>query len=69
MASKHHRRVDRSVKTGEYVLTSKRGEKFSAVEGLQLTQRMSTVVQKASGGRYLSSDERRALVKEALRKK
>lgn len=67
MKDKSH--TARSVKSGQYVLTSKRGEKFSAVEGLKLSGRMATVVRAASTGRQLSSDERRTLVKETLRKK
>lgn len=62
-------KFSRSVKSGQFVLTSKRGEKISAVEGMKLTQRMSNTVREATSGRFLSSDERRSLVKETLRKK
>lgn len=56
-----------SAKIGQYVLTSKRGEKFSEVEGLKLSQRMYTVVREASSGRFMTGDERRTLVKDAIR--
>jgi hypothetical protein len=68
MDSKRSSQIARSAKTGQFVLTSKRGEKFSAVEGLKLSERMCKVVQHAST-RVMSGDERRALVKETLRKK
>lgn len=58
-----------SAKNGQFVLTSKRGEKFSAVEGLSVSKRMDTVVRETSSGRYLTSDERRTIIKETLRKK
>lgn len=68
MDSKRSSQIARSAKSGQFVLTSKRGEKFSAVEGLRLSERMGKVVQHASA-RVMSGDERRALVKETLRKK
>ena len=57
-----------NAKTGSFVLGSKLGAKISAVEGMKLTKRMEGVVRQASG-RSLSGDERRTMVKEALRKK
>lgn len=59
----------RSARTGTFVLTSKRGETFSAVEGLTVSPRMAAVVRNAAGGGFLTSDERRTLIKETLRKK
>lgn len=58
----------RSAKTGQFVLTTKRGEKFSAVEGLKTTPRVAATV-KAMAATSLSSADRRAQVKDALRKK
>lgn len=58
----------RSVKTGRFVLSSSRGEKISAVEGMKLSPRMDTLL-KTTAGRGLSGDERRALIKEQVRKK
>lgn len=63
-----HQTVKRSAKSGNYVLTQSKGESISAVEGLSLTPRMRTTVQAASG-RFLTSEQRRDLVKETLRKK
>ena len=50
--------IGRDSKTGK--LTSSRGEKISAVEGMHLTVRMKTVLNESRGK---SGDERRALVK------
>ncbi|MEO4000428.1 hypothetical protein [Mesorhizobium sp. CAU 1732] len=61
-------KIMREAKSGRFVLTSKRGEKISAVEGLHLSERMSHVVRDASG-KFLTSDERRSLIKETLRKR
>lgn len=44
-----------------WTLTSKRGERISAVEGMKLTPRMSTVLAESRGK---TGDERRTLVKE-----
>ena len=52
-------------KNGQYVLTSSRGAKISAVEGMKLTPRMGHILEK----RGLSGDERRTLIKEQIRKK
>ncbi|MFV3130548.1 hypothetical protein [Niveispirillum sp. KHB5.9] len=55
-------------RTGRFILTSERGEKISAVEGLALSPRMAaTLRQGAAQG--LSGDERRAMVLETLRRK
>lgn len=51
------------------MLTAKRGEKITTVEGLKLSGRMEGVVRSASTGKFLSGDERRTLVKDAKRKK
>jgi len=59
---------DRSAKSGQFVLSSKRGEKISAVEGLRLSDRMGKTVKQVAGS-MLSGDQRRTLVKETLRKK
>jgi len=61
--------VIRSGQNGQFVLTSDRGEKISAVEGLRLSRRMATILTE-SRARGLTGDERRALIKEqASRKK
>ncbi|MBZ9890056.1 hypothetical protein LB559_19200 [Mesorhizobium sp. BR1-1-3] len=61
-------RASRSAKTGQFVLTSERGEKISAVEGMTLSPRMAKLL--AQGVRHgLSGDERRSLIKEEIRKK
>ncbi|TIS98063.1 hypothetical protein [Mesorhizobium sp.] len=61
-------RIGRSAKTGRFVLTSARGEKISAVEGMKLSPRMAKVLNQ--GARHgLSGDERRSLIKEEIRKK
>lgn len=57
-----------SAKSGQYVLSKAKGEAISAVEGLSLSGRMRTTINSA-GGRILSSEQRRDLVKETLRKK
>lgn len=61
-------KTGRSAKSGRFVLTSSRGEKISAVEGLKLSPRMGEIL-KHSASRGLSGDERRALIKEKVRKK
>jgi len=59
----------RSVQNGQFILTSDRGEKISAVEGLRLSHRMAAILRE-SRARGLSGDERRTLIKEqASRKK
>nr|WP_156949274.1 hypothetical protein [Mesorhizobium sp. WSM1293] len=61
-------RASRSAKTGQFVLTSERGEKISAVEGMTLSPRMAKLL--ALGVRHgLSGDERRSFIKEEIRKK
>jgi len=61
--------IVRSAKSGQFVLRSDRGEKISAVEGMKLSERMSTILSE-SRERGLNGDERRALIREqALRKK
>ncbi|MDX8531365.1 hypothetical protein RFM41_04000 [Mesorhizobium sp. VK25A] len=58
-----------SGQNSQFVLTSDRGEKISAVEGLKLSRRMAKIL-KESRARGLTGDERRALIKEqASRKK
>ncbi|ESY25679.1 hypothetical protein X750_02770 [Mesorhizobium sp. LNJC394B00] len=52
----------------QFVLTSGRGEKISAVEGLKLSQRMGFIL-KESRERGLSGDERRALIKDQVTRK
>lgn len=56
-------------KAGEVIqpnkLTSSRGEKISAVEGMSLTARMRAVLVQSQGK---SGDERRALVRAQLSK-
>ncbi|WP_027142485.1 hypothetical protein [Mesorhizobium sp. WSM3626] len=61
-------RIGRSAKTGHFVLTSARGEKISAVEGMKLSPRMAKVLNH-SVRQGLSGDERRSLIKEEIRKK
>lgn len=60
--------MQRAVKSGRFVLTSERGEKISAVEGLTLSPRMAATLRQAAA-QGLSGDERRALVLETLRRK
>jgi hypothetical protein len=56
---------DCSPKSGHYVLTSSRGAKISAVEGMTLSPRMGHILEQ----RGLSGDERRKLIREQARKK
>lgn len=65
---KHPTSSSRDVKSGQFVLSSKRGERISAVEGLQLSARMRHVIV-TTASRGLSGDERRTLIKEQIRKK
>jgi hypothetical protein len=65
---KHPSQALRSVKSGQFVLTSSHGEKISAIEGMTLTPRMEHVL-KDSARRGLSGDERRALIKDIIGKK
>lgn len=58
----------RSVQTGQFVLTSGRGEKISAVEGMKVTTRMGQILTQSSQ-RGMTGDERRTLIKEQIRKK
>jgi hypothetical protein len=53
---------------GSFVLSSRRGEKISAVEGMVLSSRMRKILSESreSG---LTGDERRALVKQQVSKK
>ncbi|TRC95480.1 hypothetical protein FJV77_16100 [Mesorhizobium sp. WSM4306] len=55
--------VARSTEIGQFVLTSDKGEKISAVEGLKLSQRMGAIL-RDSRARGLSGDERRTLIRE-----
>jgi hypothetical protein len=55
-------------KNGQFVLTSDKGEKISAVEGLKLSQRMGRILRE-SRARGLSGDERRALIREQAHRK
>jgi hypothetical protein len=61
-------KVVRSAKRGQFVLSSDRGEKISAVEGMKLSPRMSTIL-KESRERGLSGDERRTLIREQAHRK
>lgn len=61
-------RVSRSAKTGRFVLTSGRGEKISAVEGMRLSDRMRQILMR-SASEGLSGDERRSLINEEIRKR
>jgi hypothetical protein len=65
---KNSPKPDHSVKTGQYVLTSGRGAKISAVEGMKLSSRMGYILEQSSQ-RGLRGDERRKLIKEQARKK
>ncbi|RWH71443.1 hypothetical protein [Mesorhizobium sp.] len=59
----------RSVQNGQFILTSDRGEKISAIEDLRLSHRIAAILRE-SRARGLSGDERRTLIKEqASRKK
>lgn len=57
-------RMQRSAKTGRFVLTRSRGEKISAVEGMKLTERMERILDRSASG-----DERRSLIREQARRK
>lgn len=61
-------KIMRAAKSGQFILTSKRGEKISAVEGMKATPRVTAAV-KSMAASALSSADRRAHVKEAIRKK
>lgn len=64
----HHTDLRRAARTGQFILTSARGEKISAVEGLTLSGRMTAALNQGAA-QGLSGDERRAMVLEALRRK
>ena len=53
----------RTAQTGQFVLSRRKGERISAVEGMKLSSRMATVLDE-SRERGLSGDEWRTLVKE-----
>ncbi|MER8866891.1 hypothetical protein NKI19_24825 [Mesorhizobium sp. M0751] len=57
--------VARKAKTGQFTLSSRKGEKISAVEGMKLSPRMGAIL-KESRERGLSSDEQRRLVKKQI---
>lgn len=61
-------KIGRSAKSGQFVLSSDRGAKISAVEGMKLTTRMANTLKEGTS-RGLSGDERRTLIKEQIRKK
>lgn len=61
-------KVVHSAKSGQFVLSSDRGEKISAVEGMKLSPRMHTLL-KDSRERGLSGDERRTLIREQAHSK
>jgi hypothetical protein len=65
---KNSLKSDRTAKNGQYVLTSGRGAKISAVEGMKLSSRMGHILEQSSR-HGLSGDERRKLIKEQPRKK
>ncbi|HVV71633.1 MAG TPA: hypothetical protein VHI52_09070 [Verrucomicrobiae bacterium] len=58
--------VRRASKSGRFVLTSNCGEKISAVEGMKLSPRMDLVLKQSA---HRTGDERRALIRETVRKK
>lgn len=58
----------RAARTGQFILTSARGEKISAVEGLTLSGRMAAALSQGTA-QGLSGDQRRAMVLETLRRK
>ncbi|MET2833088.1 hypothetical protein [Mesorhizobium shangrilense] len=60
--------IVRTTRTEEFVLSSRKGERISAVEGLKLSPRMAAILDE-SRGRGLSGDERRELVKKQISKK
>jgi hypothetical protein len=61
--SLHH--PARGTTKSSWTLTSTRGERISAVEGMKLTPRMATALAESRGK---TGDERRTLVKEQLAK-
>lgn len=65
---KHPISPGREVKSGQFVLSAKRGERISAVEGMHLTPRMRDVIA-TTASRAMSGDERRTLIKEQIHKK
>ncbi|MGX8008634.1 hypothetical protein ACVDG8_006190 [Mesorhizobium sp. ORM8.1] len=60
--------ANRLSKTGQFVLTSDKGKKISAVEGLELSPRMGAILSD-SRAKGLSGDERRALILKQARLK
>jgi len=58
----------RSAKNGHFVLSSRKGEKISAVEGMKLSSRMGMILTE-SRARGLSGDEQRTLIKKQVSKK
>ena len=56
--------IVRTAKTEEFVLSSRKGERISAVEGMKISPRMAAILDE-SLERGLSGDERRTLVKKA----
>lgn len=60
--------IVRTAKTEEFVLSSRKGERISAVEGLKLSPRMAAVLDE-SRELGLNGDERRTLVKKQISKK
>lgn len=65
---KKNHTIIHSGQKGPFVLTSDRGEKISAVEGLKLSRRMKAILTE-SRARGLTGDERRALIKEQASQK
>jgi hypothetical protein len=61
-------KVVRSTKNGQFILSSGRGEKISAVEGMKLSHRMGDILRE-SRERGLSGDERRTLIREQAHRK
>jgi hypothetical protein len=60
--------IARATQTGEFVLSRRKGERISAVEGMKLSPRMAAILDE-SRERGLSGDERRTLVKEQISSK
>jgi hypothetical protein len=60
--------IIRAAKTEQFILSSRRGERISAVEGMKLSPRMAAILDE-SRERGLSGDERRMLVKKQISKK
>ena len=60
--------IARTAQTGEFVLSRRKGERISAVEGMKLSPRMAAIPDE-SRERGLSGDERRTLVKERISRK